>query len=110
MEILDHWTTPGEGAGVPRIEYNNANTLADYNSPYDLWNKTSLQLRSLSIGYALPSEWAKAMHLSSCSVSFIGRNLYFWSIGQSAKRNSYKTIRDPYGMHRTFSIAVNLSF
>lgn len=110
VEILDHWTTPGEGAGVPRIEYNNANTLADYNSPYDLWNKTSLQLRSLSIGYALPSEWAKAMHLSSCSVSFIGRNLYFWSIGQSAKRNSYKTIRDPYGVPRTFSIAVNLSF
>ena len=110
VELLDRWTTVGSGAGVPRIEYNNNNTLADYNSPYDLWNKTSAQLRSLSLSYALPKSLVDAMHLSSCSVSFIGRNLYLWTIGQSAKRNSYKTIKDPYGMHRTFSIAVNLSF
>ena len=110
VEYLDRWTTPGQDATVPRLEYKNGNTLADYNTPYDLWNTTSAQLRSLSIGYTLPKGISKKINVDNCTISFIGRNLYFWTIGQNPNRNSYKTIKDPYGMHRTFSIAVHASF
>ena len=110
VEYLDRWTTPGVAATIPRIEYKNGNTLADYNTPYDLWNMTSVQLRSVSVSYSLPNVIAKKMGVDGCSFSFIGRNLYLWTLGQNAHRNSYKTVRDPYGMHRTFSLSANISF
>jgi hypothetical protein len=110
VEYLDRWTTPGQAATVPRIEYKNGNSLADYNTPYDLWNMTSAQLRSVSIGYTLPTNISRKLRLNDCTISLIGRNLYLWTIGQNSKRNSYKTLKDPYGMHRTFSASVHLSF
>ena len=110
VEILDRWTTPGQEAPVARLRYKNDLTLADANSTLDLWNKTSAQLRSVSVSYALPTSLTDKLHLKGCTVTFYGNNLYLWTIGQNAKRNSYKTMKDPYGMHRTFSLAVNCHF
>ena len=110
VELLDHWTTPGQSATNARLQYKNGLSLADANTEYELWNKTSLQLRSVSIGYTLPKKITDKMHLKSATVSFLGNNLYFLTLGQSSKRNSYKTLRDPYGMHRTFSLSLNISF
>ena len=110
VEYLDRWRVPGDKSSVARIQYKNDLTLADYNTPYDLWNKTSVQLRSLSVGYTVPEKFSTRFGVNHCTVSFVGNNLYFWSLGQSSDRNSYKTVREPYGMTRSFALQFNFSF
>lgn len=109
-EALDHWTTPGVGNLNPSFIYKGW-TNSYYNSTRCLYNKTSVQLRSVSLSYTLPKNFIKKAGIEACTLSLIGNNLYFWSPAQSKTMNSYKTVRfGNQGMRREFSFQVSLNF
>ena len=86
-------------------------TNSYYNSTRCLYNKTSVQLRSVSLSYTLPKNFIKKAGIEACTLSLIGNNLYFWSPAQSKTMNSYKTVKfGNQGMRREFSFQVSLNF
>lgn len=109
-EALEHWTTPGQGNLNPAFIYKGWSN-SYYNSTRCLYNKTSVQLRSVSLSYSLPKSFVRKAGIEACTLSLIGNNLYFWSPAQSKTMNSYKTIRfGNQGMRREFSFQVSLNF
>ena len=109
VEELDHWTTPGQTAYNTRFAYKHG-TLSYYNSTRDLYKATYMQLRSLSLSYSLPQNWTKSLKMRNITASIIGDNLYLWTPGQSAKHNSYKTLKYTTGMRRGLSLKVSANF
>ena len=109
VEELDHWRAPGEVSNNPKPVYK-ISTSSTMGSTRFLYNKTSIQLKNLVLSYNVPVKVCRTMKIDGASVSLIADNLYFWSPDQSAVRNSYKTMRYPGGLTRTFSAQLMLNF
>lgn len=109
VEALDHWRNPGDAALNPKFSYKN-NTNSTLGSTRNLYRMTSVQLRNLVISYSLPKDFSKKLGMRGVEVSIIGDNLYLWTPAQSAKRNSYKTLKYSEGMIRTVSGQLSFQF
>ena len=109
VDELYHWTTVGEPAYNTRFCYKHGN-YSYYNSTRALVNATYVQLRSVSLNYRLPDNWAKAMHMGSLTASIVGDNLYLWTPGQYSDVNSYKNIKYSAGMRRGLSLKLAVNF
>lgn len=109
VESLSHWTTPGEVALNPRFSYKNGDQ-GTFNSTRQLWKTTSIQLRSVSVGYDIPSRLTSKLGLKSSRITIIGDNLYLWTPGQNRNRNSWKTLMYPDGLRRGFSAQLSFNF
>lgn len=109
VEALDHWRNPGDKAMNPSYIYLSGRN-STINSTRNLYNMTSVQLRSLSVSYSLPKSVCKTLRLGGAEVSLIGDNLYLWTPWQNSRHNSYKTIKYRSGMMRTVSAQLSLQF
>ena len=70
---LDRWTTAGQKTNVPKL--NAENYSIQQNSRF-LEDASFLRLRSLSLGYSLPTQWASDLKVKSVKVAFIANNLF----------------------------------
>ena len=109
VEELDHWREPGDVSSYPKPIYKVSTNSSRYSTRF-LYSQTNIQLKNLVLSYNVPKSLCRKMKLESATVSLIGDNLYLWTPDQSATRNSYKTLRYPGGISRTFSAQLSLSF
>ncbi|WP_407499733.1 SusC/RagA family TonB-linked outer membrane protein [Elizabethkingia meningoseptica] len=71
----NRWEKPGDVATHPAAIYNN-NTLVNKPSSRYLENASYLKLRSLRIGYNLPSSLTEKLLIKSASIYIMGENLF----------------------------------
>jgi TonB-linked SusC/RagA family outer membrane protein len=46
---------------------------------YAVFDGTTYRLREIVLGYSLPSKWISKLRMSNATLSFSGRNLWFWA-------------------------------
>ncbi|MCF0175097.1 MAG: SusC/RagA family TonB-linked outer membrane protein [Bacteroidales bacterium] len=109
VEELVYWKKPGDVCENPKFVYDHG-TMSYYNSTRCLVSATYIQLRSVSLGYNLPSKVTKVLRMRSANISLIGDNLYLWTPGQRANKNSYTTMKYNMGMRRGGSIKLAVTF
>ena len=108
INSLDYWQKPGDISANPRI--STVTSSSGRFSTKFLYNKTNIRLQNLSLTYSLPISVCEKLHLEQCRVSFIGDNLYLFTLDQDSGQNSYKTMMYGYPVERTFSLSLDLSF
>lgn len=125
--VDNYWTPENPDAFLPRYAgyyapfysgHRNANTRYLMNAAY-------LRLKNIQIGYNLPSEWIKKLHLTNVGVYLSGENLFTWSplykytkdinvsnIGDSDRDLTSSNSGDGYNypMMKSFSIGLNVTF
>ncbi len=109
VEALSHWKQPGDLSVNPRVAYKQS-TLSAMNSTRNLFDKTNIQIKNISLNYTVPKKLCRMAGVSDAVVSLLADNLYVWTPGQNSTRNSYKTYMFGNGMTRTFSCEVSVSF
>ncbi len=62
----------------PRVYSSTGGELAPVNTRY-LQNVRYLRWKNLTVGYTLPQNWTKAIHLEKVRFYFSGENLAYWS-------------------------------
>lgn len=114
---LERWQKPGDITDMPRITTRNNN----YTLPSDrnLEDASYLRLRSLSLGYTVPSSVLRNIGLHSVRVYFQGTNLLTFTnySGLDPEVNSAESIDNVRGIDhavvpvpRTVQFGINLSF
>lgn len=68
-------------------------------------------VRTLSLGYALPTSWAKKAHMESARLFLSGNNLWdFFNPYPNKYRNMYDAPNAGYPTLRTWALGVNIGF
>ncbi len=67
--LKDYWTTPGQSAKLPKVVYSNPQHT-HYNSSRRVEDASFLRLKSINLGYSLPSRWVEKAGLTN--VRFYG--------------------------------------
>ena len=125
--VDNYWTPENPDAFLPRYTgyyapfyggHKNANTRYLMNAAY-------LRMKNIQVGYNLPSEWIKKLHLTNVGIYLSGENLFTWSplykyskdvnvsnIGESDKDLTSSNSGDGYNypMMKSFSIGLNVTF
>ena len=125
--VDNYWTPENPDAFLPRYTgyyapfyggHKNANTRYLMNAAY-------LRLKNIQVGYNLPSEWIKKLHLTNVGIYLSGENLFTWSplykyskdvnvsnIGESDNDLTSSNSGDGYNypMMKSFSIGLNVTF
>ncbi|MRT91408.1 TonB-dependent receptor [Ancylomarina sp. 16SWW S1-10-2] len=63
-QLKDYWTTPGESASLPKVVYGSPQN-SQYNSSRRLEDASYMRLKSINLGYSLPSEISAIAGLSN---------------------------------------------
>lgn len=80
--VFDRWQKPGDDARYPRRTLNTftyGSTTPWINTTQWLEDGSYVRLRSLSVGYRLPSSVAKKYNLDGARIAFIATNLLTWT-------------------------------
>ncbi|MBQ9463625.1 MAG: SusC/RagA family TonB-linked outer membrane protein [Bacteroidales bacterium] len=109
VEELDHWRKPGDVSAYP-IPLYKVSRSTNSSSTRHLYSQTNIQVKNLVFSYNLPAAFCRKLKISGGTASLIADNLYIWTPDQSANHNSYKTLRYPGGLTRSFSAQLTLSF
>lgn len=109
VEALDHWRNPGDISKNPKWMTGNYR-YTDTASTRDIYRMTSVQMSNVSLQYQIPDRYVKMAGVKSAAVSLIVDNPYFWTPGQKAGKNSYKTIAYSSGLTRGFSAEISVAF
>jgi hypothetical protein len=74
---LDSWTPTNTSAAYPRvlIDYQQ-NDPGSNTSSFWVRNASYLSLKNLQLGYTLPQQWAKDIHIKKLRVYYSGQNLF----------------------------------
>ena len=107
-EISGTMDTEDPNADYPRLSYGgNSNNYR--NSTFWLRDGSYLRLKTLDVGYSLPSNVVRKIHCNSVRFFFIGTNLLTWSkfdlwdpeMGSSDGKN--------YPLNRSYSLGVSIN-
>lgn len=109
VDQLNRWRKPGEIAANPKPLWE-VSTSSGMNSTRYLRNKTLIRLQNLVLSYTLPQEWLSKFGARSCTLSFVGDNLFAWSPYSGSNHNSYKTTMSGYPTERVLSLSLNIGF
>lgn len=123
----NYWTEDNPDAFLPRYTGYYApfyKGTSNANTRY-LMNVAYLRLKNLQIGYNLPNEWTKKVHMKKVGVYLSGENLFTWSplykytkdinvsnIGDSDSDLTSSNSGDGYNypMMRSISLGLNITF
>lgn len=100
--MLDAWTTDNTGSTIPALTTNNT---ADEGrvSAYYVENGSYLKLRTLQLGYSLPTALIKKARMSSARLYLSGQNLL-------TLKSSSLTCADPENPNWAYPLATSVSF
>ncbi len=78
VDILKRWRNPGDVTDVPRMD---AGRTSDFNAESDRWliDASYLNIRSVTLSYALPTTVARKLFLENAQVYVSGENFFFLS-------------------------------
>ncbi len=75
---LDRWQNPGDITDVPRYVYGNS-TNSNYNSSRRIHDADYIRLKSINLGYTLPSNITSRVNISSARLYASAMNLWTWA-------------------------------
>jgi len=75
-KVLDRWRQPGDITSVNRATLGNSGIATSANTTEDLYDATFLRLKSVSIGYTLPTELVQKWRLQSVRLGLSATNLF----------------------------------
>ena len=112
------WTGPGTTNKTPRAIYGQSWNSTKFVNTRFLHDASYLRLRSITLGYNLPSKWMRAIKMNSVRVYFQLDNAYvFTKWPYLDPEVSYNSNAATYGVDwlnpgqpRTFMFGVNLKF
>ncbi len=82
-EIADRWQKPGDDATFPRLTLDPATyglpNEWQYNTPMWLYDASFVRLRSITLGYNIPTKFLEKTHISKARLAFIGTNLFVFT-------------------------------
>lgn len=78
VDILNRWRNPGDITNVPRMD---AGRTADFNAQSDRWliDASYLNVRSVTLSYAIPTVLARRLFLDNAQVYVSGENFFIVS-------------------------------
>src|SRR5690606_29376316 len=96
-------------ARFPRLTYG---TNLNNNRPSTFWlaNASFLRLKTLEVGYTLPSRWIERISMSNLRISIIGDNLYLWDKVKYWDPEQASSNGAVYPLTRSWSAVAQLSF
>ncbi len=106
--LTDTWTPENPNASLPRIKFATANDNNRKESTFWVRDCDYLRLKSLSVGYALPTKLLKKWHLTSASIALQGSNLITWSSITDLGMDP-ESLRG-YPVQRSYGVTLNLGF
>lgn len=77
VDMLNAWSKDNQGSNIPRWQYGDDYMSAG--SDRFLTSASYLSLANITIGYTLPQQWLKAVHLQSVRVYGVADNVWTWS-------------------------------
>ncbi len=119
---LDYWTPENTGAFYPRpVEYGQTARWNYLPNDRYLLNAAYLRLKTLNIGYTLPSKWMSKVNIDKLRVYFSGENLFeFDNMGDipidpelnwtTLTEKDSRSYGRSYPYRRTLSFGVQLQF
>lgn len=78
-QLENYWTTPGQNASLPKVVYGSPQN-SHYNSSRRLEDASYLRLKSINLGYNLPSEAVSTIGLST--VRFYASATNLWTLSK----------------------------
>lgn len=106
--IVESWTEDNRDAYFPRLLGDTKNQLSQ--TRY-LQNAAYIRLKSLTLGYDLPSEWVEKIHIDGAKVFFTGQNLWYATkLHRPLSPEETTSSEVVYPYQRTYSFGINISF
>ena len=104
------WQNPGDVTEIPRIDLGGSTDIL-YTQD-DLVSASYFAVKSLTLGYTLPSKWMKAANMNSVRVYLSGDNLLLCSArkGLDPQYNFSGSTGYSYTPERTVSLGVEVNF
>jgi len=106
---LDHWIPENTDASYPRIT-PSPTTNTTQQSSYWIKDASYLRLKTLEVGYSLPSPALDVLHLEGLRVFFSGQNLLTFSEIKNFDPGVSDTKGRYYFQQKTYSVGLNLNF
>ncbi|MEG2606347.1 MAG: TonB-dependent receptor [Mucinivorans sp.] len=104
---LDYWTPENPNARLARPQYNNWGNRQTQTRT--LQDASYIRLKSLTVGYSLPSQWMARAKMQKVKIYFTGENLFtftkLYKDYDPEQANEYG-----YPLARMFSIGLNITF
>ncbi len=105
---LDRWQQPGDIATVPKLNINN-NPI--YNTTRNLFDKTNIRIRNISMSYRIPQQLIKKYGLTQVTITVNIDNIWTWYKDKSAPgRNGIAELLYTYPIPRTYSLGLKVNF
>ncbi len=114
-QVDDYWTTPGQATELPKPVYSNPQHT-NYNSSRRIKDGTFMRLKSVNLGYKLPSKWVEKAGLTSVRFYGSATNLLTFSelddYGLDPETTSRGTVLDSFDFPpmKTITFGVQVNF
>lgn len=109
VDALQRWQKPGDITNVPRMD---AARSADFDAASDRWliDASYLNIRSLSLGYTLPTKYANKIKMENAQFFVSGENFFILSRrkGMNVQQNFAGTTGNVFSLTR--SLVTGISF
>ena len=112
-QLENYWTTPGQNASLPKVVYG-APQNSHYNSSRRLVDATYLRLKSINLGYSLPSDFVSKAGLSN--VRFYASATNLWTLSKmdhfDPETSARGSVLDQFDFPtvKTVTFGVNVNF
>ncbi len=110
VDILSRWQNPGDVTNVPRMD---AGRTADFDAASDRWliDGSYLNVRTVTLAYALPKKWASKLYLDNAQMYVSGENFFILSrrSGMNVQQNFGGTTGNVYSSSKSLVLGVNFS-
>jgi hypothetical protein len=113
VDILNRWQKEGDVTNTPRMDGNSTNRGYS-NAASDRWliDASYLNIRSVTLGYNIPSAIMKKIDLSGCKIYASGENLWLFSArkGMAVQQSFTGVTSNDYIPSRIITFGINLTF
>jgi TonB-linked SusC/RagA family outer membrane protein len=107
---LDYWSENNPNASYPRLTATTSHNNFNY-SDYWMYDASYIRVKTLSIGYTIPSKFLKWTKLDRCRIYFVGNNLFTiknMPAGWDPERPTGGT--EYYPLTSTYAFGINVNF
>lgn len=110
VDILKRWQNPGDITDIPRMD---AGRTTDFNAASDRWliDASFLNIRSITLGYAIPKTIAQKLHLENAQVYVSGENFFMSSrrSGMNVQQNFGGVTSNVYSAAKSLVLGISFS-
>ncbi len=110
-DIFGRWTEENKNSNIPRLD--NSRT-ADFSGGSSRWltSASYFQLNNITLGYQIPTQWAKAIQAKNASIYITGENLYLGSArrGMNVTGSFGGTVDNSYTFNKVYTAGIKVGF